>query len=364
MTQELQTSQSSAVAQWMEPKVMVARLNRMKEIMRTVMKENIHYGIIPGCKQKSLYQPGSQVIAVAFMIGHEPESVEEYRDDHEVRYRVKTRVFDQKTSMTIAYGIGECSSSEEKYAWRKPKGKEFENTPDDRRRIKYLDDGELQQVRTNPADVANTILKMATKRSEIKGTINATAASEIFTQDIEDLPEGMDLGGGAAPRSTKPTVNPDDVKPRGAPSLATVESVSKKTGVGKDKKGVMYFVEIGGVKYSTFNVTLGEQAESLKGQPVEFTFSVNGNYKNLETVTRHLPIKAQEQCPESISRHQGDILEVESAEAFASTLVMFAAQKDITQAKLADIMAEKFGCTIDTVPAEMQKTALDHIMGL
>jgi hypothetical protein len=45
-----------------------------------------------------------------------------------------------------------------------------------------------KQVRTNPADVANTILKMAKKRAQVDAVITATAASDIFTQDIEDLP--------------------------------------------------------------------------------------------------------------------------------------------------------------------------------
>jgi hypothetical protein len=46
-----------------------------------------------------------------------------------------------------------------------------------------------QQVRTNPADVANTILKMAKKRGLVDAILTVTAASDIFTQDIEDLPD-------------------------------------------------------------------------------------------------------------------------------------------------------------------------------
>jgi len=37
--------------------------------------------------------------------------------------------------------------------------------------------------------VANTILKMAKKRAQVDAVITATAASDIFTQDIEDLPD-------------------------------------------------------------------------------------------------------------------------------------------------------------------------------
>jgi hypothetical protein len=47
------------------------------------------------------------------------------------------------------------------------------------------------EVRVDPADVANTVLKMAKKRAQIDMTLTATAASDIFTQDLEDLPEDL-----------------------------------------------------------------------------------------------------------------------------------------------------------------------------
>jgi hypothetical protein len=88
----------------------------------------------------------------------------------------------------LGEGIGECSSNEEKYKWRKAYDEEWNATPENRRRIKF---GKYKdkQVRTEPADVANTILKMAKKRAQVDAVITCTAASDIFTQDIEDLPE-------------------------------------------------------------------------------------------------------------------------------------------------------------------------------
>ena len=47
------------------------------------------------------------------------------------------------------------------------------------------------QVRTNCADVANTVLKIGKKRSLVDGILTVTGASDIFTQDIEDLPEEL-----------------------------------------------------------------------------------------------------------------------------------------------------------------------------
>jgi hypothetical protein len=116
------------------------------------------------------------------------------------------------SGMTITYGAGECSSGEDKYTWRRATCQnEYENTSPDRRRIKYTSyngkDQETLQVRTNPRDVANTVLKMAKKRANVNGTIEALAASELFTQDLEDLPEGMDIGNEG--RQPSPNSKPD-----------------------------------------------------------------------------------------------------------------------------------------------------------
>ena len=48
-----------------------------------------------------------------------------------------------------------------------------------------------QQIRSSPADVANTILKMATKRALIALTLVSLGASDIFAQDLEDLTEEL-----------------------------------------------------------------------------------------------------------------------------------------------------------------------------
>jgi hypothetical protein len=115
-----------------------------------------------------------------------------------IRYRVACVGTHQGSGIVMGEGMGECSSLEEKYKWRKSaNAREFAATPEDRRRIKYGYDKqerreyEIQQVRTECADQANTILKMACKRAQVAMTLNVTAASDIFTQDIEDLPEEL-----------------------------------------------------------------------------------------------------------------------------------------------------------------------------
>lgn len=166
-------------------------VNLIQEVMRAVMKPDTHYGVIPGCKQPSLYKAGSEVLLTTFRIAVSVH-VEDLSTDDCVRYRVRTVGTHQQSGIVVGEGIGECSSNEEKYKWRKCHNKkEFDATPESRRRIKYGKSWEDMQVRTEPADVANTVLKMAKKRAQIDLTLTATAASDIFTQDVEDIPEEL-----------------------------------------------------------------------------------------------------------------------------------------------------------------------------
>lgn len=168
-------------------------VNLIQQVMKAVMKPDVHYGVIPGCKQPSLYKAGSEVLLTTFRIAVSVE-VEDLSTADAIRYRVRTIGTHQLSGNIVGEGIGECSSDEAKYKWRACYvQKEFDNTPETRKRIKYTEYkgkvSERMEVRTEPADVANTILKMAKKRAQIDLTLTATAASDIFTQDVEDLPD-------------------------------------------------------------------------------------------------------------------------------------------------------------------------------
>ena len=51
-----------------------------------------------------------------------------------------------------------------------------------------------KQVRTVPDDLGNTVLKMAKKRAQIDMTLTALGVSDLFNQDIEDLPPELRQG--------------------------------------------------------------------------------------------------------------------------------------------------------------------------
>lgn len=171
-----------------------AQVNLMQDVMQEVMQKDTHYGVIPGTKQPSLYKAGAEKIMSTFRLAADPE-VDQIGVDGEIQYRVKVRIM-SAGGQFLGAGIGECSSSEEKYAWRAALcDEEWDETPENRRRVKYAKwNGKVEkkkQIRTNPADVSNTVLKMAKKRGLVDGVLTVTAASDLFTQDIEDLPEDM-----------------------------------------------------------------------------------------------------------------------------------------------------------------------------
>jgi len=166
----------------------------VQQVMAAVMKKDVHYGIVPGTDKPSLLKPGAEVLMSTFRIAVEPK-VEDLSTDDEIRYRVFCVGTHQTTGTVMGTGLGECSSGEEKYKWRRAVCEpEFDAAPEERKRVKYgrkQGGGHytVQQVRTEPSDVANTVLKMAKKRALVDFALTALAASDCFAQDLEDMPE-------------------------------------------------------------------------------------------------------------------------------------------------------------------------------
>ena len=196
----LQQNRAPAIISQREARAMTAadmreQVNLVQQVMQAVMKKDTHYGVIPGTKKPSLYKPGAEVLAATFRIAVSYR-VEDLSSEGEIRYRVTAVGTHQTSGFVLGEGVGECSSGEEKYKWRASIcDEEFDETPENRKRVKFSKyNGRVEkkkQVRTEPADQANTILKMAAKRAQVAMTLNVTAASDIFTQDIEDLPEEL-----------------------------------------------------------------------------------------------------------------------------------------------------------------------------
>lgn len=177
-----------------------ADIDSVQRALKGVMKAEVHYGMLPGTRKNTLLKPGAEIILSMFRIAVDPVIEDLSTDDH-IRYRVTCNGTHMPTGGHIGSGVGEASTQEEKYAWRAALCKEeYDDWPEDKRRIKYkkkYQSNEIErifQVRMNPADVANTVLKMAKKRAMIDLTLTATAASDAFTQDLEDLPSEYETG--------------------------------------------------------------------------------------------------------------------------------------------------------------------------
>ena len=174
----------------------IAHLVTVQEVLRTVMKPDVHYGVIPGTDKPTLYKSGAEVLCMVFRIAQSYEVTDMSTADT-VRYRSVCTGSHQMSGITLGAGMGEASSAEEKYKWRKAYQQEFDATPENLRRKKQgynkqkREHCDVLQVRTEPADLANTILKMANKRAMLAMVLNVTAASDCFTQDLEDMDEKL-----------------------------------------------------------------------------------------------------------------------------------------------------------------------------
>jgi len=179
---------------------MVAQRAAIVECMSSVMRRDHDFGVIPGTGKPSLYKPGSEKLLAMFNLAASP-SVEDLSTPDCIRYRVTITVVHAPSQGVVGYGVGEASSAESKYQWREAVcQQEWEETPEDRRRIKWkrgYRGGEpfsVPQIRADMEDVANTVLKMAKKRAQIDAVLTATAASDVFAQDVDELVSaGLDL---------------------------------------------------------------------------------------------------------------------------------------------------------------------------
>lgn len=200
-----------------------AQVNLIQEVMQAVMKKDTHYGTIPGCKKPSLWKPGAEVLFATFRISVDP-IVEDLSSLEEARFRVTARAHNH--GMPLGSAVGEASSDEEKYKWRQMVcQEEYDATPEDRRRTKWKDGRTgpycVQQIRTEVADHRNTILKMAAKRACVALALQVTAASDIFTQDIEDVPTELQDAAINGDAADQPAPLPAEIKRKEPVQTAT-----------------------------------------------------------------------------------------------------------------------------------------------
>jgi len=176
------------------------QVNLIQEVMRSVMIKDEHYGIIPGCGSKpTLLKAGAEKLMLTFRLSPMFEIEQTILENGHKEYKVITTLRHIQSEKVIGQGVGSCSTLESKYRYRmtattkKPTKEEAEELK--RQGLgKWRKTGDFwawyeKTENQNHADNYNTVLKIAKKRSLVDAVLTATAASDIFTQDIEEFPE-------------------------------------------------------------------------------------------------------------------------------------------------------------------------------
>ncbi|MFZ1975774.1 MAG: hypothetical protein WAU89_23230 [Candidatus Acidiferrales bacterium] len=190
----------------------IAQAEKIQKVMKAVMRKGVHYGIIPGTPKPTLLKPGAEKLCMVFRLDPQYSIVKE-RVGESLNIDSTCTLYYIPTDVRLGSGMGSCSTDESKYAYRKGarlcpscgeptirKGKPeygggwYCNAKDGGCGDKFkADEAGIADQETgriaNPdlADQHNTVLKMANKRSLIAAVLNVLAASDIFTQDVEDL---------------------------------------------------------------------------------------------------------------------------------------------------------------------------------
>lgn len=196
---------------------LLAQVEKLQTAMTRVMRSGEHYGVIPGTSSKpSLFKPGAEKLCLLFRLDPQYHSTET-NDGKHLTVKSTCTLWHIPSGQRMGSGEGSCSTKESRYAYRTAArkcpqcGKEaiirgkaeygggwlcFKKK--DGCGAKFKDgDGQIDAQITGRvanedlADQYNTVLKMANKRALVAVVLNVTAASDIFTQDLEDAAPGI-----------------------------------------------------------------------------------------------------------------------------------------------------------------------------
>ena len=217
--------------QQLQPMEVLEQVSSIQKLMKLAMKKDVHFGTIPGTKKPTLYKDGAEKLSLMFRLApkYDIEKVD-LKEGHR-EYEITCSLSHVLTGNFFGQGVGSCSSLESKFRWRNAqrvcpvcgmetiiKGKEEygggwlcylkkggcgEKYETEDKRITDQVIGKVE----NPdiADIFNTVKKMAKKRAFVDAMLTATAASDIFSQDIEDLKEN-------ASNSIQEAIDPDTIQ--------------------------------------------------------------------------------------------------------------------------------------------------------
>jgi hypothetical protein len=160
----------------------------LRDMMRAVLREDVDFGVIPGTGSKpTLLKPGAEKLLQWFGFGHSTEKVEIERDADGnrlgVTYRcVITKAMQDGRNVIVATCEGYAGYDEDRFFTTAEQAEAKERAMADR-----------YERQPNPAKFAeyrapwNSVIKMSQKRALVGAALQATSASTLFTQDLEDM---------------------------------------------------------------------------------------------------------------------------------------------------------------------------------
>jgi hypothetical protein len=287
--------------------------------MREVMKVNEHYGVIPGTSGKpSLLKPGAEKIIMTFRLVPDIEmDVIDLPNEHR-EYRVSVRL--SSNGIFLGMGVGSCTTMEGKYRFRTGPSELTANlVPKEYWDIRKENPAKAQSLiggkgyvpkkdesgawviaiqgdkieHDNPADYYNTALKMAKKRALVDACLTVTAASDIFSQDLDDddIANVTGKNGDPKPPIKQPEAKKTNGKHEPLTSRGIIQDVTEKSGEKGGKTWTRFGVTINDAVYGTFDTKIADLAKFEKGHEVVVSYTSDGKF---DTIVELVPVARTE----------------------------------------------------------------------
>ncbi len=268
-------------------------------VVQGALKPGHDYGIIPGCDKPSLLKPGAEKINMLMGVATGYEIMSKEEDFDKGFYAYNIRCFLSKGGMVICEGVGSCNSKEKKY------------------------------ISQDPHSIANTILKMAKKRAYVDATLSLASLSDIFTQDIEDMPELAIRGSNATNQANQGKAPADIVLTFGKYKGKTVSEI-----YSSDKGYFDWMLQNNDKMKGTCQAYL----DSLNNPALEPTTNGNGKLTGGST-------PAQQQKIHIVAQEKGYNTAVLIKERFG---IESGSTKDLTKQQASDLIT----WLVDALPAQ------------
>ena len=234
---------------------------RIARMQRELLIPGVDYGNVPGVDKPSLGKPGAEKFCIAYGLAARIEQHLVTGDNvtgplitYDATCHLHLGTFD---GPVVGVGHGTCNSWESKYRYRNAerscptcgqatiiagKAEYGGGWLCFRKRggcgAKFgAEDPRItgQQVgredNPEPWDLANTIMKMAEKRAHVDATLRTTAASGIFTQDLEDNVGMPGVTPEPAPAAARPAAKPAQRASNVPPPLTDAEIAAMGNGM-------------------------------------------------------------------------------------------------------------------------------------